>query len=149
MRLHTETAQRMWCSACGQEPLLLLRLFCGSRKVSCLPTHWGGPAAVAAPLGPLGRPCRKSPGLFVLPLSHSLDRDGSGLSIHARASPALMDAADEWTSWPVVLRLDLLAGGGLGSAPSPNECQKKKRASKPCTRSTRGPGRQMTSTTKS
>ena len=41
---------------------------------------------------PRWRPCRKSPGLFVLSLSHSSDRDGSGLSIHARASPALLNA---------------------------------------------------------
>ena len=55
---------------------------------------------------PPGRPCRRDPGLFVQFSPHSLDRDGSGLSIHARASPALLNAGapGESTSEQVVSR---------------------------------------------
>ena len=48
---------------------------------------------------PPGRPCRKSPRLFVLSLTHSLECSSSGLSIHARTSASLnANAVDESTT---------------------------------------------------
>ena len=49
---------------------------------------------------PPGRPCRESPGLFVLSLSHSVDRAAWVVSPRRRASPALLNvsAADESTT---------------------------------------------------
>ena len=58
---------------------------------------------------PPGRPCRRSPGLFVLSLSRSLDRDGGGLSIPGRASLASSNASAAGESIPA---------GDLEAAPS-------------------------------
>ena len=57
---------------------------------------------------PPGRPCRESPGLFVLSLSHYVDRAAWVVS-PASASPALLNvsAADEWQHSTEVLRLPL------------------------------------------
>ena len=58
-------------------------------------------AAARQTLGPTsGRPCRESPGLFVLSLSHSVDRAAWVVSPRRRASPALLNvsAADESTT---------------------------------------------------
>ena len=77
---------RVYCTGCGAVResshiyCVLLCVFCGwgaaeglTQKVSRLPTLRGGPSAVAT-----GRPCRESPGLFVLSLSHYVDRAAVG-----------------------------------------------------------------------
>ena len=68
-----------------------------TRKVSSLPTLRGGSSRSRrtshldrAP----GCPCRKSPGLFVLSLSHSLECSSSRLSIHTHTSASLNANAD-------------------------------------------------------
>ena len=64
------------------------------------PKGWT-PAAAHQPLGPTsGRPCRRSPGLFVLSPSHSVDRAAWVVSPLRRASPALLNvsAADEFAT---------------------------------------------------
>ena len=94
---------RVYCTGCDAvrgasvSSCVVLWLFCGwgaaeglTRKVGCLPTlRCGPPAAARQPLGPTsGRPCRRSPGLFVLSPSHSVDRAAVGCrSPHARLLP--------------------------------------------------------------
>ena len=58
---------------------------------------------------PPGRRCRKSPGLFVLSLSHSLECSSSGLSIHARTSASLTPT--RLTSRPSRVILELYHNG--------------------------------------
>ena len=58
-----------------------------TRKVRSLPTLRGGQPQ-----------CRRDPGLFVLCSSHSVDRDGCGVSGHARESPAFCVPAGDSTT---------------------------------------------------
>ena len=87
---------RMWCSQCVSNRLLWRLFLCMGRcerllqeRSPSLPAQRGSTPAVATPYfcRPPGSTCRRCPGPSVLPPSHSVDRDGSGLSVHARASP--------------------------------------------------------------
>ena len=80
----------LWCP-CGMD-------FCGrgaalvaARETQRPPALRGSNQRAAAPatlFRPPGRPCRKESQTFsLIPLSDSVDRDGSGLSVHVRASP--------------------------------------------------------------
>ena len=78
----------IWCCACVKPLFVCLALVlwlgrCGglTRTVSSLPTLRSGPVRSRRTSHldrPPGRPCRKSPGLFVLSLSHSLECDTNG-----------------------------------------------------------------------
>ena len=76
---------------------------------------------------PPGRPCRESPGLFFISLSHSLECDGSGLSIPAGASASLNSSAvgesahsgGPWNFYIVSSRGEPMNSTAQGSADHP------------------------------
>ena len=61
-------------------------------EVTRLPTLRGGPPQrlTRHTCRPPGHPCKRGPEHWALSPSHSVDRVGSGLSIHARASPEVL-----------------------------------------------------------
>ena len=117
MRLHLYVyvyCTGMWCCVCVKPLFVCLALVlwlgrCGgpqgrsTRKVSSLPTLRGGPVRSRRTSHldrPPGRPCRKSPGLFVLSVSHSLECDTNGACQSPRATSASLNAnaGDELTT---------------------------------------------------
>ena len=138
MRLHLHVyvyCTGIWCCACVKPLFVCLALVlwlgrCGglTRKVSSLPTLRGGPVRSRRTSHldrPPGRPCRKSPRLFVLSLSHSLECDTNGgcRSPRATSAPLNANAVDESTTAGGLEALPLHANavdesahsGGLGT----------------------------------
>ena len=96
---------RIWCECGVQQQSHVLYFLCMERcgeswwqKALASQPQGRDPPQPHSPHCTLHSRCaraEKVPSTSALPLSHSVDRVGSGVSSQARASPALLNAADE------------------------------------------------------